>query len=125
MKGDHQYPTVMLEAVASRDVWFWRLFLGPPGSNNDITVLQQSPPFLTERNGTAPKCPFLVNGQLYKQGYYLTNGIYHAGSTFVKAFSFRIETPEKRFKKAQESARKYERAFGVLKGKWGILKRPM
>ncbi|KAI3704588.1 hypothetical protein L1987_74813 [Smallanthus sonchifolius] len=68
MRGDHQYPTIMLEAVASNDLWFWHAFCGPPGSNNDINVLQQSPLFTDEKD--------------------------------------------------------VERAFDVLKAKWGILKRP-
>ncbi|KAJ0429180.1 putative harbinger transposase-derived protein [Helianthus annuus] len=47
MRGDHQYPTVMLEAVASQDLWIWHAFCGPAGSQNDINVLQQSPLFYT------------------------------------------------------------------------------
>ncbi|XP_021974695.1 uncharacterized protein LOC110869779 [Helianthus annuus] len=39
MRGDHRYPTVMLEVVASQDLWFWHAFAGPPGSQNDINVL--------------------------------------------------------------------------------------
>lgn len=125
-RGDHQYPTIMMEAVASHDLWIWHAFFGPPGSNNDINVLMQSPLFLTERNGTAPKCPFVVNGRAYKRGYYLTDGIYPSWSTFVKAYKYPTDPREKKFKKLQESARKdVERAFGVLKGKWGILSRPL
>ena len=121
-RGDHQYPTIMMEAVASHDLWIWHAFFGPPGSNNDINVLMQSPLFLTERNGTAPKCLFVVNGRTYKRGYYLTDGIYHTWSTFVKVFNYPTNPKEK----VQESARKdVERAFGVLKGRWGILSRPL
>ncbi|KAJ0503606.1 putative harbinger transposase-derived protein [Helianthus annuus] len=32
MRGDHQYQTVMLEAVASQDLWVWHAFCGPAGS---------------------------------------------------------------------------------------------
>ena len=125
-RGDHQYPTIMMEAVASQDLWIWHAFFGPPGSNNDVNVVMQSPLFLTERNGTAPKCPFVVNGHTYKRGYYLCDGIYPAWSTFVKAFKYPTDPKEKKFKKLQESARKdVERAFGVLKGKWSILNRPL
>ena len=78
----------------------------------------QSPLFTTERNGTAPKCPFVVNDHMYQRGYYLTDGIYPAWATFVKAFKYPTDLKEKKFKKVQESARKdVERAFGVLKGK--------
>ncbi|XP_021991774.2 uncharacterized protein LOC110888561 [Helianthus annuus] len=126
MRGDHRYPTIMLEAVASQDLWFWHAFAGPPGSQNDINVLQQSPLFLTERNGTAPKCPFYVNNHLYKRGYLLVDGIYPSWSVFVKSIPYPHEVNEKKFKRQHEAARKdVERAFGVLKGKWGVLSRPM
>ncbi|KAF5811697.1 putative harbinger transposase-derived protein [Helianthus annuus] len=126
MRGDHQYPTVMLEAVVSQDLWIWHAFCGPAGSQNDINVLQQSPLFLAQRNGTAPNCPFQVNNHLYKRGYYLTDGIYPTWSVFVKSFPYPHDPNEKKFKRQHEAARKdVERAFGVLKSKWGILNRPM
>ncbi|XP_022030755.1 uncharacterized protein LOC110931676 [Helianthus annuus] len=95
-------------------------------SQNDINVLQQSPLFLSERNGTAPKCPFYVNNHLYKRGYYLTDGIYPTWSVFVKSFPYPHIVKEKKFKRQHEAVRKdVERAFGVLKAKWHILHRPM
>ncbi|XP_071733211.1 uncharacterized protein [Rutidosis leptorrhynchoides] len=42
-RGDHKKPTLMLEAVASYDLWIWHVFFGMAGSNNDINVLNQSP----------------------------------------------------------------------------------
>ncbi|GJR12373.1 putative nuclease HARBI1 isoform X2 [Tanacetum coccineum] len=35
-KGDKKYPTIMLEAVASQDLWIWHVFYGMSGANNDI-----------------------------------------------------------------------------------------
>jgi hypothetical protein len=126
MRGDHQYPTIMLEAVASNDLWIWHAFFGPAGSLNDVNVLNQSPLFLTARNGTAPKCPFNIGDRQYKRGYYLCDRIYPNWSVFVKTFSFPADQREKRWAKQQESARKdVERAFGVLKAKWGIINRPV
>ena len=93
---------------------------------NDINVLNQSTLYMRERNSTAPDSSFTVNGRHYKRGYYLTDGIYPRWATHVKAMPYPSETNDKKFKKVQESARKdVERAFGVLKGKWGILNRPM
>nr|XP_043637805.1 uncharacterized protein LOC122608784 [Erigeron canadensis] len=47
-------------------------------------------------------------------------------STFVKAYPYPTNPKDKRFKKLQEAARKdVERAFGILKGKWKILRRPL
>nr|XP_043620061.1 uncharacterized protein LOC122591902 [Erigeron canadensis] len=74
-RGDHQYPTIMMEATASHDLWIWHAFFGPPGSLNDINVLQQSPLFLPERMGTTPNCPFSVNDHTYRRGYYLVDDI--------------------------------------------------
>ncbi|XP_076907340.1 uncharacterized protein LOC143563751 [Bidens hawaiensis] len=104
-RGDHKYPTVAVEAVASQDLWFWHAYCGPPGSLNDTNVLQTSPIFLTQRNGTTPKCPFQVSGHTYKHGYYLTDGIYPKWSTFVKTFPFPTDPDKKKFKKLQEGAR--------------------
>jgi len=90
------------------------------------TYINQSPLFLPEQNGTAPKCPMYVHGRLYKRGYYLIDGIYPTWSVFVKATQYPTDPKDKRFKKVQESARKdVERGFGILKAKWGILKRPL
>nr|XP_043620056.1 uncharacterized protein LOC122591895 [Erigeron canadensis] len=47
-------------------------------------------------------------------------------SAFLKAYPYPTDPKEKRFKKLQEAARKdVERAFGILKGKWKILRRPL
>nr|XP_043630531.1 protein ALP1-like [Erigeron canadensis] len=126
MRGDHNGPTIMLEITASQDLWIWHAFFGVPGSNNDINVLNQSDLYVTARNGTAPDSSFHVNGRDYKRGYYLSDGIYNKWSTLVKAYPYPTDPKEKRFKKLQEAARKdVERAFGVLKGKWKILQRPL
>ncbi|GJV19990.1 ALP1-like protein [Tanacetum coccineum] len=42
-RGDKKYPTIMLEAVASQDLWIWHAFYGMTGANNDINVLDNSP----------------------------------------------------------------------------------
>jgi len=68
---------------------------------------------------------FYANGNNYKFGYYLTDGIYPEYSTFVKSFTDPIDEKRKYFKKKQESARKdIERAFGVLKKRWKVLSFP-
>ncbi|CAN6319320.1 unnamed protein product [Urochloa humidicola] len=47
-------PTMILEAVASEDLWIWHSFFGLPGSLNDINVLHRSPLFQRLKEGTAP-----------------------------------------------------------------------
>ncbi|GJR16570.1 retrovirus-related pol polyprotein from transposon TNT 1-94 [Tanacetum coccineum] len=36
-------PFILLEAVASQDLWIWHAFFGVAGLNNDVNVLSQSP----------------------------------------------------------------------------------
>lgn len=123
-RGDHGgVPSLILEAVASTDLWIWHAFFGVPGSHNDRTVLDQSPIFDDILSGKAPDLPFTVNGNQYNFGYYLTDGIYPRFSTFVKAIRYPTTPRDKLFTKRQEGARKdVERAFGVLKAKWHIVK---
>ncbi|XP_023758998.1 uncharacterized protein LOC111907463 [Lactuca sativa] len=45
MRGVHKEPTIIVEAIASHDLWIWHAFFGQAGANNDINVLDQSPVF--------------------------------------------------------------------------------
>ncbi|XP_030970118.1 uncharacterized protein LOC115990423 [Quercus lobata] len=38
--GHIREPTIILEAIASYDLWIWHAFFGLPGSDNDINVLE-------------------------------------------------------------------------------------
>ena len=40
--GKSRDATIVLEAVASKDLWIWNCFFGMPGTLNDINVLQRS-----------------------------------------------------------------------------------
>uniref|UniRef100_A0A0D3C2S7 DDE Tnp4 domain-containing protein n=1 Tax=Brassica oleracea var. oleracea TaxID=109376 RepID=A0A0D3C2S7_BRAOL len=101
-------PTIVLEAVASYDLWIWHAFFGPPGTLNDINVLDRSPVFDDIINGQASQVIFSINGREYHLAYYLTDG------------------PKARlFAQHQEVVRKYvERAFGVLQARFAIVKNP-
>ncbi|XP_071695466.1 protein ALP1-like [Rutidosis leptorrhynchoides] len=124
-RGDQKGPSIMLEAVASQDLWIWHAFFGMTGANNDINVLNYSPLFNTIKEGTAPPSPFNVNGHHYERGYYLGDGIYPDWAMLVKAPHNPIDEQRKKFKRFQESARKdIERAFGVLQGRFAMLKTP-
>ncbi|XP_010456778.1 PREDICTED: uncharacterized protein LOC104738279 [Camelina sativa] len=61
------------EAVASQDLWIWHTFFGPPGTLNDINVLDRSPVFDDILQGHAPKVNYFVNGREYHLAYYLTD----------------------------------------------------
>jgi hypothetical protein len=68
--------TIILEAVASHDLWIWHAYFGMPGSCNDINVLHRSPLFARLAAREAPSVNFEVNGHQYNMGYYLADGIY-------------------------------------------------
>ncbi|GJT54502.1 ALP1-like protein [Tanacetum coccineum] len=61
-KGDKTYSTIMLEVVASYDLWIWHAFLGVAGVNNDLTILNNYPLFDNLLNDIAPIASFEVNG---------------------------------------------------------------
>ena len=52
--GHCHEPTIILEVVASQDLWIWHAFFGLPGSLNDINVLERSPVFATLTEGRVP-----------------------------------------------------------------------
>jgi hypothetical protein len=117
--GKNRDATIVLEAVASEDLWIWHAFFGLPGTLNDINVLQRSPLFARLISRDAPTCNYKVMDNEYTMGYYLTNGIYLEWETLVKSVKEKKGKPlskkEANFTKAQEAARKdIERAFGVL-----------
>ncbi|GJY49073.1 ALP1-like protein [Tanacetum coccineum] len=113
-------PFILLEAVASQDLWIWHAFFSVAGSNNDVNVLRQSPVLNDLKVGKAPEVPFVANDVTYKWGYYLTGRIYPKWAVLMKYISQSESNDVKRirYKQAHEAARKdVERAFGVLKKK--------
>nr|GEW76536.1 hypothetical protein [Tanacetum cinerariifolium] len=119
-RGDKKkYPAIMLEAVASQDLWIWHAFFGVAGANNDINILDNYLLFDDLLNDTAPVLPYVVNGVGYEKRYYLVDCMYPQRVTFVKSFTVANDVKHAYFKKRQEGARKdVERAFGVLQGRW-------
>nr|XP_043639789.1 uncharacterized protein LOC122610899 [Erigeron canadensis] len=114
-RGDKGHPTIMLEAVASYDLWIWHAYFGPAGSNNDINVLNESDLFDDLLQDRAPKVEFSVNGERFTKVYYLADGIYPEWVTLVNSFKCPMDPKTTKFKRYQEAARKdVERAFEVL-----------
>ncbi|XP_052622715.1 uncharacterized protein LOC128127999 [Lactuca sativa] len=98
-------------------------FFGVAGSNNDLNVLDQSPLFNDIWTDKTPDMTFTVNGHTYKYSYYIGDGIYPDYSTLMKAYSVPRSEKEIFFTKKHESMRKdIERAFGVLKQTWHVVK---
>ncbi|XP_062170457.1 uncharacterized protein LOC133876188 [Alnus glutinosa] len=97
--GHIHEPAIILEAMASHDLWMWHAFFGLPEFHNDINVLERSNVFANLAEGHAPSVNYSVNGHDYTMGYYLAD--------------------------AQESARKdVEQAFGVLQARFAIVHGP-
>ena len=118
-------PTLILEAIASYDLWICHAFFGLPGSLNDINVLHRSHLFSRLEEGNAPAVNYTVNGTNYNMGYYLADGIYPEWATLVKTIPRPQGRKNKLFAKAQESYRKdVERAFGVLQARFAIVRGP-
>lgn len=85
--GKEGVPTIVLEAVASKDLWIWHAFFGLPGSLNDLNILNASPVFNKVVEGVAPKVEFEIRGNKYRFGYYLADGIYPKYATLVKTIA--------------------------------------
>jgi hypothetical protein len=79
--------TLILEAVASYDLWIWHCFFGLPGSLNDINVLNRSHLFSYGDGDDLLSANYVVNGNAYDTGYYLADGIYPDYSTLIKTVS--------------------------------------
>ncbi|KAL6531892.1 hypothetical protein OROMI_028255 [Orobanche minor] len=123
--GFKKVPTLVLEAVASRNLWIWHAFFGMAGSNNDINILNRSPLFDDLINGVAPSCDYVIQGHHYSMGYYLSDGIYPPYATLIQTISEPSTNKERLFAKRQEAVRKdVERAFGVLQSRWHIVRGP-
>jgi hypothetical protein len=60
--GHKDGTTMILEVVASQDLWIWHACFGLPGSLNDISVLNKSPLFQSLTFGMTPRVEYMVNG---------------------------------------------------------------
>lgn len=68
---------------------------------------------------------YVAGGKEFHQLYYLVNGFYPPYACFMATISRPSFQKEKIYAKRQESIRNYvERTFGVLRGKFRILKLP-
>ena len=97
--GHVRQPTIILEAVASYDLWIWHSFFGLPGSNNDINVLKRSHLFFELAQERTPAIYYLINGHDYTMRY-LADSIYPKWSTFVKTIPSPLGDKRKLFVKA-------------------------
>jgi hypothetical protein len=121
-KGHKGGCIVILEAVATQDLWIWRSFFSMAGSHNDINMLDCSPIFAKLVEGHAPPVDFEINGHHHNKGYYLEHIIYPRWSTFVKTISIPLLPKHANYPTQQEACRKdVERAFGVLQQRFAVV----
>ncbi|KAL6560495.1 hypothetical protein OROGR_004054 [Orobanche gracilis] len=115
-------PTIILEAIASSDIWIWHAFFGLSGADNDKNVLDRSPLLNEIVEGQAAPVKFCINGHNYDMGYYLADGIYPEWATFVKTIPAPQGVKRQHFAKVHEALRKdVERAFGILQSRFDII----
>src|SRR3954463_14749611 len=94
-------------------------FFGMAGSKNDLNVLDHSPVFDEFLQGRTPPNNYMVNGQEYSMGYYLTDGIYSKYASFVEVINSLTTSKKRLFTQKQEAARKdVERVWSVTDQVW-------
>ena len=118
---------IVVEAVCDEDLWIWHLFVGAPGSLNDINVMHQSPLYLDVTAGRWPprNQSYTMNGTSRTLPYYLVDGIYPRYAFLMSPHPMPSTEEQKVFNRLQEAVRKdVERLFGVLTQRFHIALHP-
>ena len=68
--------SIILEAIADKNLHLWHMFFGIFGSNNDVNIFDWSPLIHNILTNEASDMTFEVNGQDYKRYCLLADGIY-------------------------------------------------
>ena len=124
---DGKLATISCEALCDSSLYCWHWFPGRCGTNNDLTVMRNSPLFIEifsgKRRMELPE-GFQINGIVRRWLLYmLADGIYPPWCIFAKPNNAPINEKETVYTKSQESVRKdIERFFGVLQGRFRILR---
>jgi hypothetical protein len=122
-RGYKKKHTIILEAIASKDLWIWYIFFEMPISHNDINMLQRSLIFARLAEGQGPLVNYSINDNDYSMSYYLADRIYPSWATFVKTIPEPQGNKKKYLTKAQEACRKdVEHAFRVLQSRFAIVR---
>ena len=134
-QGKEGKPSIVLEAMCDYHLFFWHVSYGYAGTLNDKTILRMSPLLESMIDGTfeeleteAELVPFRIEGteEPFKSCFILVDGIYPKYSRFVKGIKEPLSEEESKYTAWQEACRKdIERAFGVLKGKFQFMDRPI
>jgi len=118
---------IVVEAECDEDLWVWHLFVGAPGSLNDINVMQQSPLYLDVTGGRWPprSTPFSINGRTRTLPFYLFDGIYPRYAFLMSPHPKPSTEEQTTFNRLQEAIRNdVERLFGVLMKRFHVALHP-
>ena len=114
--------SIIAEAVAGHDMYFWHVDLGFPGSINDGQVLGRSTITMQYMESHARLEKFYIDGMEFTGAFFLADGIYPPYVFLMKSILHPLTDETRHFAKCQEACRKdVERAFGRMLSKWHIL----
>jgi len=108
---------IVVEAVCDEDLWVWHLFVGAPGSLNDINVMHQSPLYLDVPGGRWPprNKPYTINDHTRTLPYNLFDGIHPRFAFLLSPHPKPSTEKQTTSNRLQEAIRNdVERLFGVL-----------
>lgn len=118
-------PTIVLEAFADYNLWFWHSSFGWPGSLNDLNIWDRSSLLKMFIDGSFARdidFPFVIGNCEFSRLWLMVDGIYPELARFVKTIQEPVGQRKTRYAAWQEACRKdIERAFGVLQCKFHIL----
>lgn len=114
--------TVIAEAICGHNMYFYQVYVGLPGSLNDLNVMERTTMQSNYRDSGAIDKKFTVMGEEFTGAYFLADAIYPDNSYMVKSLQAPRTEKEKYFAEQQEAKRKdVERSFARLLSKWHIL----
>ena len=114
--------SIVAEAICGHDMYFYQVYVGLPGSLNDIAIMGQTTMQSNYMESGAIDMTYSVAGEEFTGAYFLADGIYPDFPYLVKSVAEPVTQQEKLFATVQEGCRKdVERAFGRMLAKWHVL----
>jgi len=118
---------IVEEAVCDDDLCVWHVFLGAPGSLNEINVMQQSPLYLDVTGGRWPlrNTPLTINGHACTLPFYLIDKVYPRYALLMSRHPMPSTEEQTTFHRLQKAIRKdVERLLGVLTKRFHVALHP-
>ena len=114
--------SIVAEAICGHDMYFYQVYVGLPGSLNDIAIMGQTTMQSNYMESGAIDMTYTIAGEEFTGAYFLADGIYPDFPYLVKSVAEPVTQQEKLFATVQEGCRKdVERAFGRMLAKWHVL----